>query len=59
MSCKLGNKSEMDDEWFKETLSNFLNNKLINDAVIALSKKDINGISWEKLNLFQKLVWES
>ena len=40
----LGNKSEMDDEWFKETLSNFLNNKLINDAVIALSKKDINKI---------------
>ena len=40
----LGNKSEMDDEWFKETLSKFLNNKLINDAVIALSKKDINKI---------------
>ena len=38
----LGNKSEMDDEWFKETLSKFLNDKLINDAVIALSKKDIN-----------------
>ena len=40
----MGNKIKVDDEWFEKVLGGFINDKLINDAVLSSSKKDVNNI---------------
>ena len=45
----LGNKPAIDDKWFSETLSKFLSKKIIKDAIISSSQKDIKNL-WNVRN---------
>ena len=45
----LGNKPAIDEKWFSETLSKFLYKKIIKDAIISSSQKDIKNL-WNVRN---------